>query len=84
MVKGVKGEGEMSPSCRSKLEKFIVFPSKRAGVPVCSRWSLNPAAFKEAERPMEGASFILPAGNRFMPRECKEDACDQAQRSSPI
>jgi len=41
--------------------------SSLAGVPVCKRPSLNPAALRDAERPVEGASPIRPAGIRRIP-----------------
>lgn len=63
----LNGEGIASPSCQDKFEKLIVDLSSLAGVPVCSRPSLNPAERREADRPMEGASFNLPAGKRFWP-----------------
>ena len=65
----LNGEGTTSPSCRSKPPKSMVLISSLAGVPVCSRPSLNPAALREAERPIEGASPSRPAGNRLRPEE---------------
>jgi hypothetical protein len=67
LFRKLKGVGTTSPSCLAILEKSIVFPSSRAGVPVCSRPSLKPAAFRDAESPTEGASPRRPAGKRFMP-----------------
>jgi hypothetical protein len=65
----LNGEGTTSPSCRSKPPKSMVLISSLAGVPVCSRPSLNPAALREAERPIEGASLSRPAGNRLRPEK---------------
>lgn len=67
--KNENGVGCSSPLCFASLEKSIVFPSSRAGVPVWSRPSLNPASFKDAERPRDGASPMRPAGERLRPEE---------------
>lgn len=63
----LKGEGTASPCWASRLSKLIVVLSSLAGVPVCSRPSRNPAERSESDRPVDGASFILPAGNRLRP-----------------
>lgn len=67
LFRKLKGAGTASPCCFSRREKLIVRPSRRAGVPVCSRPSLKPAERREAERPTDGASLILPAGIRLRP-----------------
>lgn len=41
--------------------------SSLAGVPVCRRPSLNPAALRDADRPIDGASPMRPAGIRRIP-----------------
>ena len=56
-----------SPSCLGRLLKLMVFRLSHAGVPVCKRPSLNPAAFKDADKPTEGALPSLPVGKHFIP-----------------
>lgn len=59
----------MSPSSLVNLLKSIELEARRAGVPVCNLPSLNPALRRESDSPIEGPSFILPAGNLFIPME---------------
>ena len=66
----LKGVGTTSPSCLIISEKSMVLSSSRAGVPVCSRPSLKPAALRDAESPIDEGSPSRPAGKRFMPKEC--------------
>jgi len=49
------------------LLKLIDLADKRGGVPVFSLPNLKPAERRDAERPTEGASLILPAGKDFNP-----------------
>ena len=65
--KKLKGNGFSSPTIFGNFEKSMVAPSSRAGVPVCKRPSWKPAFFKDADKPIEGSSLSLPAGNFLIP-----------------
>lgn len=68
-VRKLNGHGFDSPSCRSIVEKSMLFLSSLAGVPVFRRPSLKPARSSVDERPDAGDSLSprRPAGNARVP-----------------
>jgi hypothetical protein len=67
VVRKEVGLGWVSPYVFFRVEKSIVGPFNRGGVPVFSRPTRKPNCFNEAVIPVEASSPILPAEDLFVP-----------------